>query len=87
MPIVEAIRKEAILHDFPNRTEADLYLWIIDHKHYLKEECGCDVPAEEAAHDYAALYAEKPAIKRIGEVFGALGSLVASVVRHEAEPA
>jgi hypothetical protein len=87
MPIVEAIRADDILHDFPHRTEADLYLWIIDHKHYLKEECGCDVPAEEAAHDYVEHYAEKPALKRIGAVFGVLGSLVTSVVRHEAEPA
>jgi hypothetical protein len=84
MPIVNVIRREGILRDFPNRTEADLYLWIIDHKHYLKEECGCDVPAEEAAHDYAAHYAEKPALWRISAVFGAL---VNAVRHHETEPA
>jgi hypothetical protein len=35
-PIVEAIRAHHILDDFPNRTEADLYLWIVDHLHYLR---------------------------------------------------
>jgi hypothetical protein len=48
MPIIEAIRKDDILEDFPGRTEADLYLWIMDHKHYLKEseERGVRHPAQ-----------------------------------------
>lgn len=84
MPIVEAIRKEDILKEFPGRTEADLYLWIIDHKHYLKEECDCEPTPEEAAADYVENYGEKPRLQRVGEaveaVGEALGHLVSAIV-------
>jgi hypothetical protein len=80
MPIIDAIRSEQILADFPSRTEADLYLWIIDHKHYLREGCGCDVPPEEAATDYAEQFSEKPPLARLqsalGEFVGAVGSIL-----------
>jgi hypothetical protein len=32
MPIVRLIRQSNILHDFPGRTEADLYTWLIKHR-------------------------------------------------------
>ncbi|MCL6512450.1 MAG: DUF4032 domain-containing protein [Anaerolineae bacterium] len=82
LPIVEAIRKEGILEDFPGRTEADLYLWIIDHKHYLKEKCGCDVPAEEAVADYAEHYAEKPPLRRVQEAFDHLAGAIGAILPH-----
>ena len=37
LPTVEAIRKTGALRDFPNRTEADLYLWTTEHHWYLHE--------------------------------------------------
>ncbi|MGB8644571.1 MAG: transcriptional regulator [Anaerolineae bacterium] len=37
-PITDIVRAQDILKDFPNRTEADLYLWIMDHFHYLREK-------------------------------------------------
>ena len=37
MPLVEIIRAQAILDEFPGRTEADLYLWIIVHNTNLQE--------------------------------------------------
>ncbi len=37
LPTVEAIRKTGALRDFPNRTEADLYLWITEHHWYLHQ--------------------------------------------------
>jgi hypothetical protein len=86
MPIIKAIREEGILHNFPNRTEADLYLWIIDHKHYLKDTLGYEVPAEKAAADYAEHYAEKPALQRIGDVIGALGAIVSAVIHNDGSP-
>jgi hypothetical protein len=81
MPIVDAIRAEHILAHFPGRTEADLYLWIIDHLHYLKEACGCDVPAEEAAADYAEMFGSQPAFRRVQS---AVGHLVQAMRRTEA---
>ena len=34
-PMVATIRELDILADFPDRTEADLYLWIMDHRWHL----------------------------------------------------
>jgi hypothetical protein len=53
LPIIEIIRKSDILQDFPNQTEGDLYLWVLDHQHYLHETNGLALmPPEEAARDY-----------------------------------
>lgn len=38
LPIVNVIRESGILQAFPGRTEADLYLWVLDHRHYLVEQ-------------------------------------------------
>ena len=65
MPIVNAVRAENILKEFPGRTEADLYLWIIDHKHFLREESGSEISPDQAATDYAEQYAPKPPLKRV----------------------
>lgn len=37
LPVVQIIRESGILEDFPGRTEADLYLWVMDHQRYLAE--------------------------------------------------
>lgn len=53
LPIAKIIRKSRILKDFPGKTEGDLYLWVLDHQHYLAEEEGQPLqPPEEAARDY-----------------------------------
>lgn len=53
LPIAEVIRKSDILQDFPGKTEGDLYLWVLDHQHYLHETNGLALmPPEEAARDY-----------------------------------
>ena len=76
MPIIQSVREHEILKDFPKRTESDLYLWVIDHQHYLREHvrqegCGdCDVDAEEAATDYADKYSQKPMVRRVADAFG-----------------
>ena len=50
MPIVRVIRETDILSEFPNKTEGDLYLWVLDHQRYLAEEQGETLlPPEEAA--------------------------------------
>lgn len=51
-PIVHLIREQEILTDFPHRTEADLYLWIVDHQHYLREQCGPGVILERVAEHF-----------------------------------
>lgn len=65
-PVIQAVREENVLGDFPGRTESDLYLWIIDHQHYLRENCqDCDIDADQAAADYAEKYGEKPPLERM----------------------
>jgi hypothetical protein len=52
-PIVEIIRSSKILKDFKDKTEADLYLWTLDHQHYLIQEKGQTLqPPEEAARQF-----------------------------------
>jgi len=52
LPMIEIIRKHAILEHFPERTEADLYLWIIEHLAYLKSSHKRDFTFEEAARHF-----------------------------------
>jgi hypothetical protein len=53
LPIVKVIRKSDILNDFPDKTEGDLYLWVLDHQRYLVEQEGQSLqPPDEAAKDY-----------------------------------
>jgi hypothetical protein len=72
LPIIAAIHKEDVLQDFPGRTESDLYLWIIDHQHYLKEMGDKDITPQEAAADYADAYGDKPPLKRLQDAIGGI---------------
>lgn len=50
LPVIRVIRETGILREFPEKTEGDLYLWVLDHQHYLAEEEGVPLqPPEEAA--------------------------------------
>ena len=53
LPIVKVIRDTEILKDFPDKTEGDLYLWVLDHQHYLEQDEGIPLqPPEEAARNF-----------------------------------
>ena len=52
LKIVKLIRNSKILERFSERTEGDLYIWVMDHWHFLKEKYG-DMPFENALKDYA----------------------------------
>lgn len=49
LPIVKIIRKSNLLDEFPDKTEGDLYLWTLDHQHYLYKEEGQPLQPPEAA--------------------------------------
>jgi hypothetical protein len=63
-PLVSIIRDRNVLKEFPNRTEADLYLWVMDHQHYLREQFGPAVSSEQAADHFADRYTSRP-VKRV----------------------
>jgi hypothetical protein len=64
MPIVRVIRDTEILKEFPDKTESDLYLWVLDHQHYLQQEEGVPLqPPEAAAQTFVEEGIKKPARK------------------------
>ena len=65
LPLVKIIRQDKTLDKFPGRTEADLYLWIIEHLWYLREECPeCETSLEQAAVDFTQRFSAHPPIRQ-----------------------
>jgi uncharacterized protein (TIGR00730 family) len=64
-PVADVIREERILDAFPERTEADLYLWITEHRHYLGERYGQEVPLEQAAAEFSQEFSSGPGKKQL----------------------
>ena len=62
-PVVEAIRSKKIQEDFPGRTEADLYIWIMEHAHLLREKLHGDVSISRAVSSFADGYS--PRLQRV----------------------
>ncbi len=59
-PLVRIIRKYEILKEFPQRTETDLYLWIIEHRHYMVTELHKKISMESAARHFVTNFSQKP---------------------------
>lgn len=59
-PLVKVIRKHKILREFPQRTETDLYLWIIEHRWYLAEESKGKVSLDKAATHFMNRFSKRP---------------------------
>lgn len=74
-PTTEAIRTHNILHDFPRRTEADLYLWIADHHYFLKSQ-GEELDLEQAAVDFAEHYSQRMDKKLLRSVRQAVAEIL-----------
>jgi nucleotide-binding universal stress UspA family protein len=49
LPAVEAIQQLGLLKDFTDRSEADMYLWLMRHRAELAAQLGWDLDAREAA--------------------------------------
>jgi hypothetical protein len=60
LPIVQVTRDRGVLDEFEDLTEADIYLWVMRHRHDLGEREGHDVGPVESANDYAELMTEPP---------------------------
>jgi len=53
MPVIKVIRDTDIIKEFRDKTEGDLYLWVLDHQHYLASEEGASLqPPDEAARTF-----------------------------------
>lgn len=77
MPVIQVIREQDALSSFSGRTEADLYLWIMDHRWYMREQSdGADPGPQVATADYITLFGRKRLVEA-AERF--LRDMVASV--------
>lgn len=70
MPIVRVLREQAISERFPQRTETELYIWVMDHRHFLSAETGQEVPAEVASCDFAERFGEQTLWERWKRLLG-----------------
>jgi hypothetical protein len=53
LPVVRVVENSGVLEDLPGRTATDMYLWIMDHLHYLRSLPGHrDTRAREAARHF-----------------------------------
>jgi nucleotide-binding universal stress UspA family protein len=66
LPVARLIRELGILRDFLGRTEADLYLWLAEHRATLERELGWPIKPEAALLDLARREASAP---QAGQLF------------------
>jgi nucleotide-binding universal stress UspA family protein len=68
LPVVQAIREQGILHDFPHRTETDLYIWIAEHRAAIEQELGWKIAPHAAITDLASQRSANPrrVVARLG---------------------
>lgn len=52
-PVVDTIRRQGVLRQFPGRTETDLYIWITEHRAALQQALEMEVRPEAVAIDLA----------------------------------
>ncbi len=60
LPVIDAIRASGVLHEFPERTEADLYLWVAYHRELLRKRYGEMPPDEAVASRLAHRFSARP---------------------------
>lgn len=68
LPIASVISKKHILHKFPKRTIADLYVWIVRYWDILKQRFGEDISIEKAVLGFEKKY-KIPFYKRVINAF------------------
>ncbi len=87
LPIVQAIHETDILREFPQRTEADLYLWVAYHRERLRERYGHMPSDREAATDLAEQFSDRPIARLVKTVARAIRAAVQAAAESPAPPA
>jgi nucleotide-binding universal stress UspA family protein len=75
LPVVNIIQEQGLLLEFPTRTEADLYLWIAEHRAALEESVNSQIETFNIAEDLADQYSQRAdrVIARLGtKIIGAI---------------
>jgi hypothetical protein len=81
-PLIRIIRKYEMLKEFPQRTETDLYLWIIEHRWYMVEEQHKKVSLDAAARHYASQFSQKP-FRHVRQFFSYLSRKVKKLTKKQ----
>jgi uncharacterized ParB-like nuclease family protein len=71
-PVVEAIQATGVMGQFPQRTEADLYLWVAYHRERLRARYGELPPDVLVASEIAGQFSDRPIAKQIKMVARAI---------------
>ncbi len=74
LPLVRLIREHKILAQFPGRTEADLALWIMQHRRSLADVFGFDPGPELAVLDYATQFGKRSVLETVGQAAQTIAS-------------
>jgi hypothetical protein len=83
LPTIEAIRATDALRDFPNRSEADLYLWVTEHHWYLHQEA---LPKGRDLKELVSEYADEHSERRVNPLRAVSRIRPLSAVRRRASP-
>jgi nucleotide-binding universal stress UspA family protein len=69
LPVVDIIRELGALSYFPGRTEADLYLWLMEYRAELADSAGIEIPLAPVAEDLIQRYSPAPQqrLERVGK--------------------
>jgi hypothetical protein len=69
--VIKIIQEEKIINRFPERTPADLYVWIVSTWHELKELYGDDYSLKQAVLEYSQVHGSG-FFKQVKEIIGRL---------------
>ncbi len=80
-PTVEAIKESGVLKSFPQRTEADLYIWVAYHRERLKKRYG-EMPRDR---DVAVRIAERFSGRPVSRFVKMIGRAVDAAIKAATE--
>jgi hypothetical protein len=84
LPIALAVREQRLLREFPDRSEADVYLWVMANRLQIQMEAGSRFNPELSTRAYREIEGDERRLKRIGlRAINAARDLVGSVRRSD----
>lgn len=86
LPIIEAIQESEVLKEFPQRTAADLYLWVAYHRERLRERYGVMPPDREVAAALAEQFSDRPIARLVKTVARTITAAVKAAAETPAPP-
>lgn len=86
LPIVQAIQESGVLKEFPQRTAADLYLWVAYHRERLRERYGVMPADRDVAAALAEQFSDRPIARLAKTVARAISAAVKAAVETPEPP-